>query len=244
MTRSRSSIAALFAAILIASAPALAQSDSVKEVQNALLMMGMFTGKPDGQMNDRTSTGLQKFQQANGLPVTGKLDERTLGAIRAKRDSQFQGSLAAPTPQAQRERAQAVEPKPQAGPAKDSVGTSALSGTVNPGAIGGGALGTAGSGPAPRGFTTGGGSSTMSSSGSYTIPGSTSGGEESGFEPAMLTWAGVPVVVGIVGWVIWMGFGFGARRRGPNPYLAGAGAGAATGVPGAAPRRGRREPTL
>lgn len=55
---------------------------SLKEAQMRLNRLGYDAGTPDGKMGAKTVQALRAFQQANGLPVTGKLDAATQNALR------------------------------------------------------------------------------------------------------------------------------------------------------------------
>lgn len=110
--------AALAALLLLAAVPAKAQDDTLKEAQNILLMLGADVGRPDGQLGQKTVKALSDFQGKSGLPVTGKLDGRTMDALRARRDS-MGGTLGAPresTPGGRASQRNQVESKPQAAP--------------------------------------------------------------------------------------------------------------------------------
>lgn len=53
-------------------------ADRVSEIQSALARQGYYEGDPSGRMDTRTVAAMQKFQSANGLDATGKLDAPTL----------------------------------------------------------------------------------------------------------------------------------------------------------------------
>jgi Putative peptidoglycan binding domain len=53
-------------------------SDRVSEIQSALARGGYYKAEQDGKWNADIVDALQKFQSANGLDVTGKLDALTL----------------------------------------------------------------------------------------------------------------------------------------------------------------------
>jgi len=53
-------------------------ADRISEIQQALAKDGSFTGKPNGKWDDSTIEATRKFQEANGLNPTGKLDAKTL----------------------------------------------------------------------------------------------------------------------------------------------------------------------
>jgi photosystem II stability/assembly factor-like uncharacterized protein len=56
-------------------------ADSVLRVQEALNAAGYHVGEPDGKTGPATTAALKKFQGDRHLPVTGKLDAITLGAL-------------------------------------------------------------------------------------------------------------------------------------------------------------------
>jgi len=55
--------------------------DTVREAQRALNDRGFSAGAADGIMGPHTEQALRDFQQAQGLGVTGSLDEPTLSAL-------------------------------------------------------------------------------------------------------------------------------------------------------------------
>ena len=64
-------------------APAKA-NDTVRRAQQALNAAGYDVGLPDGHGGPKTVAGLKRFQSARQLPVTGKFDDVTLGALGIK----------------------------------------------------------------------------------------------------------------------------------------------------------------
>ena len=60
--------------------PALA-SLPMRDVQERLIALGYKPGRADGLVGPRTTAALTKFQEDNGLPVTGKLDEQTVSKL-------------------------------------------------------------------------------------------------------------------------------------------------------------------
>jgi peptidoglycan hydrolase-like protein with peptidoglycan-binding domain len=60
-----------------------AQSDPtlVRQAQQALKQRGFDAGAVDGQMGPSTESALKNFQQAQGLPQSGNLDDQTLAAL-------------------------------------------------------------------------------------------------------------------------------------------------------------------
>ncbi len=55
-----------------------ATKDQIREAQQKLKDGGMYGGEQTGQLNKETRDGLKKFQEANGLQVTGTLNKVTL----------------------------------------------------------------------------------------------------------------------------------------------------------------------
>jgi peptidoglycan hydrolase-like protein with peptidoglycan-binding domain len=51
--------------------------DRVREVQHALQGKGYYAGPIDGIAGPKTRSGVREYQQDEGLPVTGKADEKT-----------------------------------------------------------------------------------------------------------------------------------------------------------------------
>src|SRR5687768_6611090 len=56
-------------------------NDTVRRAQQALNAAGYDVGVPDGHGGPMTVAGLKRFQSARQLPVTGKFDDVTLGAL-------------------------------------------------------------------------------------------------------------------------------------------------------------------
>jgi peptidoglycan hydrolase-like protein with peptidoglycan-binding domain len=52
--------------------------DRINEIQSALARGGYYQGDPNGKWDSDTVAAMQKFQSANGLDATGKLDAPTL----------------------------------------------------------------------------------------------------------------------------------------------------------------------
>jgi peptidoglycan hydrolase-like protein with peptidoglycan-binding domain len=52
--------------------------ERITEIQGALARRGVFVDAPSGKWDDSTVAAIQKFQSANGLNPSGKLDARTL----------------------------------------------------------------------------------------------------------------------------------------------------------------------
>ncbi len=55
-----------------------ATADQIKEAQKALKAKSMYSGEETGKLDDATRDGLKKYQEANGLKVTGALNQLTL----------------------------------------------------------------------------------------------------------------------------------------------------------------------
>ena len=53
-------------------------AERISEVQAALAAQGHYSGQPTGKWDASTMEATRHYQQANGLPATGKLDARTL----------------------------------------------------------------------------------------------------------------------------------------------------------------------
>ncbi|HYY41625.1 MAG TPA: peptidoglycan-binding domain-containing protein, partial [Pyrinomonadaceae bacterium] len=58
--------------------PFRANKDQVTQAQNLLKQRGWYSGAADGKLNPDTRAGLKKFQEAEGLKVTGTLNAVTL----------------------------------------------------------------------------------------------------------------------------------------------------------------------
>ncbi len=63
--------------------PATAEptTEDIRTSQQALQSLGYSPGKADGMMGARTKAAFKKFQQKEGLPVTGELDQATMHAL-------------------------------------------------------------------------------------------------------------------------------------------------------------------
>ena len=68
----------LASAILISIAAA---NEQLRDVQTTLKSQGFYYGEADGKDNAETSAAIRRFQIRNGLAVTGKLTQETLGAL-------------------------------------------------------------------------------------------------------------------------------------------------------------------
>jgi peptidoglycan hydrolase-like protein with peptidoglycan-binding domain len=55
-----------------------ATREQINQAQALLKSRGFYTGEPLGKLDDATREGLRKYQQAEGLKVTGTLNKVTL----------------------------------------------------------------------------------------------------------------------------------------------------------------------
>ena len=55
-----------------------ANKDQITQAQNLLKQRGFYSGAADGHLNPDTRAGLRKYQEAEGLKVTGTLNGVTL----------------------------------------------------------------------------------------------------------------------------------------------------------------------
>jgi peptidoglycan hydrolase-like protein with peptidoglycan-binding domain len=69
--------------------------ERITEIQEALAKKGVYAGSPTGQWDDSTADAMKKFQTANGLTPSGKLDALTLQKLGFGSET---AGLAAPTP--------------------------------------------------------------------------------------------------------------------------------------------------
>ncbi len=58
-----------------------ATADQVKQAQAILKQRGFYNGEQAGKLNSDTRAGLRKYQQAEGLKVTGTLNKATLAKM-------------------------------------------------------------------------------------------------------------------------------------------------------------------
>lgn len=70
-------------------------SARIIEIQSALAQAGHYQGEPNGKWDAASVEAMKKFQEANGLPVSGKFDAKSLQKLGL--GSQVAG-LAAPRP--------------------------------------------------------------------------------------------------------------------------------------------------
>jgi peptidoglycan hydrolase-like protein with peptidoglycan-binding domain len=55
--------------------------EMVKDVQSSLKEKGYAVSRPDGLFGPKTMTAVKSFQRDRGIPITGKLDERTVSMM-------------------------------------------------------------------------------------------------------------------------------------------------------------------
>jgi peptidoglycan hydrolase-like protein with peptidoglycan-binding domain len=72
--------------------------DRISEIQTALSRDGYYTGNPNGKWDASTVAALQKFQSAQGLDATGKLDARSLQRLGLGSDVAGVSAPVAPPP--------------------------------------------------------------------------------------------------------------------------------------------------
>ena len=63
-------------------------SDLTKSVQKKLHEQGFDAGPVNGEFDSKTQAALAQFQLSRTLPVSGMLDDRTLGELGIERDAQ------------------------------------------------------------------------------------------------------------------------------------------------------------
>jgi peptidoglycan hydrolase-like protein with peptidoglycan-binding domain len=56
-------------------------ADEVRQAQQKLKDDGDYAGQVDGKMGPKTAQAIKKFQQSNGLPQTGHLDQQTASKL-------------------------------------------------------------------------------------------------------------------------------------------------------------------
>ena len=55
-----------------------ATKEQIKEAQGVLKQRGLYAGEPTGKLDDTTRAALKKYQEAEGIRVTGTLNRLTL----------------------------------------------------------------------------------------------------------------------------------------------------------------------
>jgi len=102
------------------------ESSTVRDVQQALQNKGYDVGSVDGVMGPRTQSALREFQQQQGLPRSGQLDERTMSAldVRASAAGSGSGTMGSTAPSGDRTGAGASGTSAAGGSPAPSAGTS------------------------------------------------------------------------------------------------------------------------
>lgn len=72
--------------------------DRTEQIQEALERGGYYTGNPNGKWDARMAESLRRFQTANGLPPTGKLDALSLEKMGLGSDTAGVGAPRTTTP--------------------------------------------------------------------------------------------------------------------------------------------------
>ena len=75
-----------------------ATKDQIIEAQEKLTAAKLYSGEATGKLDDATREGLKKFQEANGLKVTGTLNQVTLEKLAIELTDMQKGNAAAATP--------------------------------------------------------------------------------------------------------------------------------------------------
>jgi peptidoglycan hydrolase-like protein with peptidoglycan-binding domain len=73
----------LFAGTVYERAPVQVQENVVYAVQGELFRRGFYRDGIDGQLGPATTDAIVRFQQDEGMPITGRLDSATLNELRA-----------------------------------------------------------------------------------------------------------------------------------------------------------------
>jgi carboxyl-terminal processing protease len=59
-------------------------NEQIKSAQQMLKGLGFDPGREDGYFSKETEQAVKAFQKANGLPVTGKIDQNTASVLQTK----------------------------------------------------------------------------------------------------------------------------------------------------------------
>ena len=71
--------------------PRLMSQENLKLVQERLKAEGVYAGSVDGLMGPQTETALRRYQEKEGLPVSGAADEETLKQLQLELPTVRQG---------------------------------------------------------------------------------------------------------------------------------------------------------
>ena len=71
--------------------PRLISKENLKLVQERLKAEGVYAGSVDGIMGPQTETALRRYQEKEGLPVSGAADEETLKELQLELPAARQG---------------------------------------------------------------------------------------------------------------------------------------------------------
>ena len=66
---------------IVRETPSAPQSDLLVKVQSKLAALGYYKGNIDGTFGPQTELAVTKFQGENGLPMTGRVDLKTLSSL-------------------------------------------------------------------------------------------------------------------------------------------------------------------
>jgi len=69
------------APVVVAPAPGYYGPNALVAAQSRLYRLGYYRGTVDGEFGPQTSKAIQHYQVDYGLPVTGRLDRRTLASL-------------------------------------------------------------------------------------------------------------------------------------------------------------------
>ena len=72
--------------------PQLMSKENLKLVQERLKGEGVYAGSVDGIMGPQTETALRRYQEKQGLPVSGAVDEATLKQLQLELPIDRQGA--------------------------------------------------------------------------------------------------------------------------------------------------------
>jgi peptidoglycan hydrolase-like protein with peptidoglycan-binding domain len=64
--------------------PELLSKDNVKLVQERLKAEGVYAGPLDGELNEQTKAALRQYQEKQGIPVSGAVDEETVKQLQLR----------------------------------------------------------------------------------------------------------------------------------------------------------------